>query len=203
MNAINTHRLSFYGIRVFSGACRFNIFPADIGAYDMKNIINYAIEKNEPFINGAFNEIDSLILSKLAYLNFDGFVSGLSDAATAVDIEEIAEMDHTDALFHNTWDSRNNRRLFFALADSSRFRDMNVIFYVNKTDPETEKQFSAVTFLLDDGSAYIAYRGTDSTFVGWKEDFNMAFISPVPSQEEGVAYLNAVADRIPCPLKIG
>jgi len=31
----------------------------------------------------------------------------------------------------------------------------------------------------------------------------MAFISPIPSQEEGVAYLNAVADRISCQLKIG
>jgi hypothetical protein len=139
----------------------------------------------------------------LAYLNFDGFVSGLSDAATPVSIEEIADMDHTDALFHNTWDSKTNRRLFFALADSSRFRDMKVIFYVNKTDPGTEKQFSAVTFLLDDGSAYVAYRGTDSTFVGWKEDFNMAFTSPIPSQDEGVAYLNAVADKISCKLKIG
>jgi hypothetical protein len=187
-----------------NAACdAFNISPAEIGANDMKNIINYAIEEKKLFINMEFGGVDSLILSKLAYLNFDGFVSGLSDAATPVSIEEIADMDHTDALFHNTWDSKTNRRLFFALADSSRFRDMKVIFYVNKTDPGTEKQFSAVTFLLDDGSAYVAYRGTDSTFVGWKEDFNMAFISPVPSQEEGVAYLNAVADRISCPLKIG
>ncbi|RJE46686.1 MULTISPECIES: DUF2974 domain-containing protein [unclassified Dehalobacter] len=169
----------------------------------MKNIINYAIEENKPFINMEFGGVDSLILSKLAYLNFDGFASGLSDAATPMSIKEIADMDNTDALFHNTWDSKNNQRLFFALAGSSRFRDMKVIFYVNKTDPETEKQFSAVTFLLDDGSAYIAYRGTDSSFVGWKEDFNMAFISPVPSQEEGVSYLNAVADRISYPLKIG
>lgn len=169
----------------------------------MKNIINYAIEKNEPFINMEFGGVDSLILSKLAYQNFEGFVSGLSDAVMPVSIEEIADMDNTDALFHNTWDSKNNQRLFFALADSSRFSDMKVVFYVNKTDPEIEKQFSAVTFLLDDGSAYIAYRGTDSSFVGWKEDFNMAFISPVPSQEEGVAYLNAVAHKISCELKIG
>lgn len=181
----------------------FNIFPAEIGVNDMKNIINYAIEKNEPLINGSFGGVDSLILSKLAYLNFDGFVSGLSDAAAPAIIGEIADMDHIDALFHNTWDSKNNRRLFFALTDSARFRNMKVVFYVNKTDSETEKQFSAVTFLLDDGSAYIAYRGTDSSFVGWKEDFNMAFISPIPSQEAGVAYLNAVADRISCPLKIG
>lgn len=77
------------------------------------------------------------------------------------------------------------------------------MFYVNKTDLKDEKQFSAITFLLDDGTIYIAYRGTDATFIGWKEDFNMAFITPIPSQEDGVNYLNAVASRVSGELKIG
>jgi len=169
----------------------------------MKNIIDYTIEESDTFKNRKFNAVDSLVLSQLAYLRFDRFVPGLSDTAMPVSIKEIASRENLDMLFRDTWNSKNNRRLFFALANSSRFRDMKVAFYVNKIDNKTEKQFSAITFLLDDGSAYIAYRGTDSTFIGWKEDFNMAFISPVPSQEEGVAYLNAVADRISCQLKIG
>jgi hypothetical protein len=169
----------------------------------MKNIIDYAIEENDTFKNRKFNAADSLVLSQLAYLRFDKFVPGLFDTATPVSIKEIASKENLDMLFRDTWNSKNNRRLFFALANSSRFRDLKMVFYVNKIDNKTEKQFSAITFLLDDCSAYIAYRGTDSTFIGWKEDFNMAFISPVPSQEEGVAYLNAVADRISCQLKIG
>lgn len=169
----------------------------------MKNIIDYAIEENDTFKNRKFNAVDSLVLSQLAYLRFDRFVPGLSDTAIPVSIIEIASRENLDMLFRDTWNSKSNRRLFFALANSSRFCDMKVGFYVNTIDSKTEKQFSAITFLLDDGSAYIAYRGTDSTFIGWKEDFNMAFISPVPSQEEGVTYLNAVADRISCQLKIG
>lgn len=169
----------------------------------MKNIINYTIEESDTFRNKKFNAVDSLVLSQLAYLRFDRFVPGLSDTAIPVSIKEIASRENLDILFGDIWNSKNNRRLFFALANSPRFRDMKVVFYVNKIDNKTEKQFSAITFLLDDGSAYIAYRGTDSTFIGWKEDFNMAFISPVPSQEEGVAYLNAVADRISCQLRIG
>ena len=169
----------------------------------MKNIIHYAIEESDTFRNRKFNAVDSLILSKLAYLNFDGFVSGISDAIMPVRIKDIANMENVDTLFRDTWDKKNNRRLFFALANSLRFRDIKVVFYVNKIDNKTEKQFSAITYLMDDGSAYIAYRGTDSTFIGWKEDFNMAFISPVPAQEEGVAYLSAVADRISYKLKVG
>ena len=35
-------------------------------------------------------------------------------------------------------------------------------------------QFAALTVLLDDGSAFLAFRGTDGTLVGWKEDFNLS-----------------------------
>ncbi|HWQ88717.1 MAG TPA: Mbeg1-like protein, partial [Desulfitobacteriaceae bacterium] len=73
----------------------------------------------------------------------------------------------------------------------------------NIIDVQAEKQFSALTYLLDDKTAYIAYRGTDSSFVGWKEDFNMTFISPVPSQEEGVAYLNTLGEMISGDLLLG
>jgi len=169
----------------------------------MKNIISYVMDEDYNFENKKFNAVDSLVLSQLAYLHFDGFVSGLSDTATPVSIRKIVNKENLDALFHDVRDSESNRRLLFALASSSRFRDIQVVFYVDKIDFETEKQFSAVTYMLDDGSAYVAYRGTDSTFVGWKEDFNMAFISPIPSQEEGVAYLNTVANRISCNLKVG
>ena len=50
---------------------------------------------------------------------------------------------------------------------------------------------------------YIAFRGTDYSVVGWKEDFNMAFTTPVPSQIEGVKYLNTIAKLIPHNLYVG
>lgn len=75
--------------------------------------------------------------------------------------------------------------------------------YADSLDVAKQKQFAAVTFLLDEETAYVAYRGTDATFVGWKEDFNMAFISPVPAQQEGACYLNAVSERIPHKLMVG
>jgi hypothetical protein len=169
----------------------------------MKNIIDYAAEESDNFQKKEFNAVDSLVLSQFAYLHFDGLVPGISDTAKPVSIAEIAHRENLDAVFHGVRDSDSNRRLLYALAGSPRFRDVKMTFYVNKIDFKAEKQFSAITYLLDDGTAYIAYRGTDSTFVGWKEDFNMAFISPVPSQEEGVKYLNAVAELILCDLKIG
>ena len=175
----------------------------ELGGIDMNNIIDYAAAENDSFADKEFNAVDSLVLSQFAYLHFNDFVPGIAPDSKPVSIRELAHKENLDTLFHEVRDKVSNRKLLHALARSRRFRDVKITFYVDKLDFAAEKQFSAVTYLLDDGTAYIAYRGTDSTFVGWKEDFNMAFISPVPSQEEGVRYLDAVAELMPCGLRVG
>ena len=75
--------------------------------------------------------------------------------------------------------------------------------YVNESDHVKEMQFSAVTYILPDNRVYIAFRGTDDTLVGWKEDLNMAFVYPVPSQARALVYLLEIATRIPGKLIIG
>lgn len=86
---------------------------------------------------------------------------------------------------------------------SKRFSGMKMNCYINIVEEEWETQFSAITFLLGDGTMYIAYRGTDETIVGWKEDFNMAFQSPVPGQAYAVKYLNMVMGRLPNRFYLG
>ncbi|MBT1180734.1 DUF2974 domain-containing protein [Bifidobacterium sp. CP2] len=43
------------------------------------------------------------------------------------------------------------------------------------------------------GTLVIAFRGTDDSLIGWKEDFNMSFQYPVPAQRAASAYLDMVA----------
>ncbi|MDN5333832.1 MAG: hypothetical protein PWP59_1094 [Sphaerochaeta sp.] len=156
----------------------------------MGNIIDYVKLAKDSFDSRPFCEVDSLVLSQFAYLRFNGFVPGISSLYGSISVRELMEQDNLESLFLDVRDKRNNRKLLSALADSPRFQDIRMTWYVEHTDPVQEKQFSAITFLIGEGIAYVAFRGTDSTFVGWKEDFNMAFLNPVPSQEEGVKYLN-------------
>ena len=67
--------------------------------------------------------------------------------------------------------------------------------YVNQLNTEEEKQFSAITILMPDDTMYVAYRGTDNTIVGWKEDFNMSFQALVPSQIDAAKYLAKIAEK--------
>lgn len=49
----------------------------------------------------------------------------------------------------------------------------------------------------------MSFRGTDNSLVGWKEDFNMAFETDVPSQRAAVAYLERVARGVTGKLYVG
>ena len=62
-----------------------------------------------------------------------------------------------------------------AAAQSKRFGELVISNYVEEFEPERDLQFSAVTFSWGDKFSFIAYRGTDNTLVGWKEDFMIAY----------------------------
>jgi hypothetical protein len=163
----------------------------------MENITEYAEKNMQPMTEKRFNAVDSLILTKLSYLHFDQFVPLPSGRLRPTRVAELLKAEFFPSIFRNQFDVESWRRFLFALGASPRYRSISMSCYVDYYEPALEKQFSAVTFFLEDKTAYIAYRGTDSTFIGWKEDFNMAYMSPVPSQEAGVEYLNTVAKSIP------
>ena len=59
----------------------------------------------------------------------------------------------------------------------------------------TEEQFSALEIVLGKKESFISFGGTDDTLIGWKEDFNMCFLSPIPAQTDAKAYLEDVCRK--------
>ena len=80
---------------------------------------------------------------------------------------------------------------------------MKLTALVSHIDAEREKQFAAITVKPGDGSVFVAFRGTDDTIVGWKEDFNMSFMTAIPSQIEAAEYLDRVAKKVYGKLRVG
>ena len=158
----------------------------------MKNIITYTQENLDTFDLQPFSSVDSLILSSAAYIHFPDVIPEVENWK-GIRIQELYRAEYFEEMFHNIPLCDDTKQLFFALAASPRFRDIRVMGYTEQFDITTEKQFSAVTFQVQPDLSYIAFRGTDSTLVGWKEDFNMAFKSPIPSQEEAVRYIEKAA----------
>ncbi|MCM1541638.1 MAG: DUF2974 domain-containing protein [Blautia sp.] len=167
-------------------------------------IIDYLKEYGDTsFRETPMNEVDSLVLCQFAYLKFDGIVPGAAENLPSVRLKDLEEHPDYENLYADERYEKANRKLVTAMLAGRRYRNMKMNCYVNFIEKESETQFSAVTLLLDDGTIYVAFRGTDETIVGWKEDFNMAFLSPVPGQAYSVKYLNAVGSRLHRPFYVG
>ena len=169
----------------------------------MNNIIAYTRNTLDTFDQRPFHSVDSLVLASAAYIHFPHSLQEL-EGFQGIRLQELYRAEYFDEMFSNIpLFAEDTKDLFFAMAASPRFRDIRVKAYTEQYDLITEKQFSAVTFQIDSQLCYIAFRGTDATLVGWKEDFNMAFQSPIPSQEEAVRYIEKTAIYCPGKLYVG
>lgn len=163
------------------------------------NIVGYVRREERCFDELPFSDVDSLVLSQLTYADMRGIVP--FDFA-CVPLAELIKVRCYENTVGRRADVKDNRDLIFALCSSRRFRRIMVSHYVWELDEGEEKQFSAVTFHLPDGSLYLAYRGTDDTIVGWKEDLNLTF-KLIPSQIRALEYLVETASATTAPLMLG
>ena len=140
-----------------------------------------------PIKDYPFNEVDALILSELVYIHFDGIVPGVEQEGCITIREANARYEKStvrEMLYY-----KDKENLFDVLAFSPRFADMTLCNYVNTYDQKEQEQFAAMHVNISSGLTYVAFRGTDSTVVGWREDLNMSFMMPVPAQKSAVKYV--------------
>lgn len=169
----------------------------------MRNIIHYVENEVRTIDEKKFNTVDSLVLSQVTNFLYDDLVGSLYNLKPPIFFKDLLKAEYFERMFRSFIWPKKNKQLLFALAASPRFRDIEINYYVSKIDVDKEKQFSATTFIINNEFAYLGFRGTDTTVVGWKEDFNMAFVSPIPSQLEGIEYVNTISKLLPHKLYIG
>lgn len=155
----------------------------------MANIIDYVIWRGDlPFYKSKINEIDKIIFTRFAYLPFK-----------EIEMNETETIGSLMVKFENVDESKfiwsEDVRLIKLLGTSTRFKDIVVSDYEEILDVSLEKQFAAITLWILKNEKFISFRGTDTSVVGWKEDLNMTYKSNIPSQLEGVNYLNKVGKK--------
>ena len=144
------------------------------------------------------------MLCIISYINFHRFDDlKTTDPAKAVALPEVAarltEEDEQRGLSELAYIP-----LIRLAAETERFRDVRMFGFTHEWDEEREMQFDAVSYLLPDDTLFVAFMGTDTSLVGWKEDFNMSFLSAVPAQERAAAYTVEMAAACRrCKLRIG
>lgn len=171
----------------------------------MGNIRDYIRWRGDlSFAQSEFNEVDNLILSCLAYLNLDGIEEAQEESGISLgELPELFFQMHTEEeLAADKSFVSPVPYMMQDMARSRRFGKSIICNYVNEIITEEDQQFSAMEILLEDGSTYVAFRGTDDTIVGWKEDFNLSN-GAVPAQKRAAEYLERSGRAASRMLRVG
>lgn len=159
------------------------------------NLIEYVMQSTETFRERPLGPVDSLVFAQLSYTKFENILEkeGRSLKRPRKRIRDFAHNEDFSLLFNDEITDDKNRRLLLAAVVSRRFRDIRIREIESRFSEDEVTQFAAMLFVLDDGTEYAAFRGTDGDLVGWKEDAYMSFMDEVPSQTLAVAYLNRIS----------
>ncbi len=135
---------------------------------NVNDYVNYY--KNISFDDYKWNDVDNLVCAAFAYLPLGRReIDGLF-----LPNKVLKKSNHPAA------------GLLFEVLDSIRYKGLELWDYVNIVNDET--QFGAITIRLND-ICYVAFRGTDNSIIGWKEDFELGYDYPVPAQRLAKDYL--------------
>lgn len=154
----------------------------------MRSIVYYAKKETRTFKEFPFNNVDSLIFSILSYYDFDDIPTLFSCGKKQIkDINLLKVKDYVKYL----GDKRKYINLLNNVVNNPRYNNLYLDNYYEKESVEEEYQFKALT-IESDNFMYISFMGTKASLISWKEDFNMSYIYPIPSQKLALKYLNRV-----------
>lgn len=163
----------------------------------MPNLMDYLEWRGDlTFSEAPLNEVDNLAFCLLSYVDLDDIVPADPRKGKVTLRAAAAEyfFSHPEV---------GNRplgliipadilTLFRRMAHTRRYRDLELTGFVSEISEERQTQFAALTLLLPEEQIFVAFRGTDDTLVGWKEDFNLSVMEEVPAQRRAAEYLNAL-----------
>ena len=171
----------------------------------MPNIFDYLEWRGDvPFSADPFNDVDGLVLAELAYTLFDGIVPEDGKKISLGQVREEFFRDHKrESLMRSEKHFDRAPLLMDGMMSGARFSGTKFSDYIDIVDTKSDMQMSAVTYSLSDGSLYIAFRGTDRSIVGWKEDLNMSYLPETGGQRKAIEYLERVGSREKGPIRVG
>ena len=158
------------------------------------HVIDYLYQyQNVSFKDVPFNECDALLLALASYFPFDE----LNYSQLVYRNKDLINLiDRYKPAFDASERKLKYIEIVKGLCSSLRFKDIKFAFYIKRRDEMSAKQFQAITIILK-GFVYISFCGTDSTVLGWKEDFNMSYLDTIPSEIEASNYTNHIMRKFP------
>ena len=164
----------------------------------MANIYDYLRWRGDlSFEERPFNDVDNIILSALSYLDFTDIVPSEEEGGSielAKACLKLIELCGGDIAPRVRSFAKIDTRFVELLVSSRRFGKSMLSAYVDEVDESRSLQFAAMQVDLPSKESYIAFRGTDDTIVGWREDFMLSF-EVTEAQRLALQYLERAIGR--------
>lgn len=155
----------------------------------MANLFHYVeTYGNINFKEKKHNDIDNLIFSSLAYLNFSNTSINNGKYTLQYIGNEYLEKHSYKEISKLGIAQKEAYKLLKLLLNKERYKNIILSDYVYNINKDI--QFSAITFHISKHLKYISFEGTDERISGWKEDCQLACFFPVPAQKQAIQYIN-------------
>lgn len=144
------------------------------------------------FEQDGFNDVDNLVFSFVAYANFINVRLTKEENEKGITLKEYYDRLMEDGGFPKTLSWIIKEKELQVIAESRRFGTVLVKNYVDivKSNENDAIQFAAMDFCFGKDEHYLAFRGTDDSIAGWKEDMELTY-KKVPAQDLSVDYLES------------
>ena len=159
----------------------------------MGNFIDYIKWRGDiPMDVAPINKIDILALTILSYGVFEGIVTDNDDQVTIKDAAAKYRRLHPEDN-GESYDLLNTKTfgpyILYAMAETERFGSLMLSHYEDVFNESESIQYASYQVELPGKIRLLAFRGTDSTIDGWREDFGISF-TQVGAQRLAYEYLN-------------
>ena len=155
------------------------------------NIYGYVKTNQLDFEELPFSSVDALVISWVAYFDFDYIQDKLPIA-----FKELRNINYYHKLdpYKGAFLAKASRKIMRALVNSNRFKDARILAFKQVLDKKIDVQFGAIAVALDN-KIIVSFRGTDPSFTGWKEDFTLSYKKGIYSYNLARDFLNEIIEK--------
>lgn len=152
-------------------------------------IVGYSKKQQASFDELPLNKVDILIVACLSYFGFKE-VADLMPFKIG-DLKDNAYFQSKDA-YYDAYIPKTARTMMRYLMESGRFQDVEVLEYQKVADDNIS--FAALAVRINK-RIIVAYRGTDPSFISWKENFYLSYKNAINSYALAMDFINNIIDK--------
>lgn len=139
-----------------------------------------------------FNEVDSLVLSQLAYSDLNTISKAFG---SPFKVEDLGRDDVAKQMSSITWVPKMDYELIKLMSQADRYKNLVITDFYQSEDYSEDGQFTAYTTKISNSIIALIFRGTDASFSGWAESLALSYDKEVLSQVSAKKYLEMISDK--------